>query len=133
MVKISETNKKMNLLTLPGDGIGPEIVRQAIKIIKALSPDFTIDSAPIGGAGYDADGDPLPKTTLDKAVKADAILMGSVGDWKYDKLPREKRPTRFNNPTTSRVAWRYITRSKRSCILEPSHVSRDLYTMLCSD
>jgi 3-isopropylmalate dehydrogenase len=94
MVKISETNKKMNLLTLPGDGIGPEIVRQAIKIIKALSPDFTIDSAPIGGAGYDADGDPLPKTTLDKAVKADAILMGSVGDWKYDKLPREKRPER---------------------------------------
>ena len=53
-----------------------------------------IDSAPIGGAGYDADGDPLPKTTLDKAIKADAILMGSVGDWKYDKLPREKRPER---------------------------------------
>ncbi|MGA1657039.1 MAG: isocitrate/isopropylmalate family dehydrogenase, partial [Methylophilaceae bacterium] len=52
----------MNLLTLPGDGIGPEIVRQATKIIKALSPDMIIDSAPIGGAGYDADGDPLPKT-----------------------------------------------------------------------
>lgn len=94
MVKISETNKKMNLLTLPGDGIGPEIVRQATKIIKALSPDMIIDSAPIGGAGYDADGDPLPKITLDKAIKADAILMGSVGDWKYDKLPREKRPER---------------------------------------
>src|SRR6056300_841387 len=94
MVKISETNKKMNLLTLPGDGIGPEIVRQATKIIKALSPDMIIDSAPIGGAGYDADGDPLAKTTLDKSIKADAILMGSVGDWKYDKLPREKRPER---------------------------------------
>ena len=66
----------MNILTLPGDGIGPEITKQAVKIIKALSPNFNIDEAPIGGAGYDADGDPLPQTTLQKAKDADAILMG---------------------------------------------------------
>ena len=84
----------MNILTLPGDGIGPEITKQAVKIIKALSPNFIIDEAPIGGAGYDADGDPLPQTTLQKAKDADAILMGSVGDWKYDQLPRELRPER---------------------------------------
>ena len=84
----------MNILTLPGDGIGPEITKQAVKIIKALSPNFNIDEAPIGGAGYDADGDPLPQTTLQKAKDADAILMGSVGDWKYDQLPRELRPER---------------------------------------
>ena len=84
----------MNILTLPGDGIGPEITKQAVKIIKALSPNFNIDQAPIGGAGYDADGDPLPQTTLQKAKNADAILMGSVGDWKYDQLPRELRPER---------------------------------------
>jgi 3-isopropylmalate dehydrogenase len=84
----------MNILTLPGDGIGPEITKQAVKIIKALSPNFNIDEAPIGGAGYDADGDPLPQTTLQKAKDADAILMGSVGDWKYDQLPREFRPER---------------------------------------
>lgn len=84
----------MNILTLPGDGIGPEITKQAVKIIKALSPNFNIDEAPIGGAGYDSDGDPLPQTTLQKAKDADAILMGSVGDWKYDQLPRELRPER---------------------------------------
>src|SRR5210317_2466835 len=84
----------MNILTLPGDDIGPEITKQAVKIIKALSPNFNIDEAPIGGAGYDADGDPLPQTTLQKAKDADAILMGSVGDWKYDQLPRELRPER---------------------------------------
>ena len=84
----------MNILTLPGDGIGPEITKQAVKIIKALSPNFNIDEAPIGGAGYDSDGDPLPQTTLQKAKDADAILMGSVGDWRYDQLPRELRPER---------------------------------------
>ena len=84
----------MNILTLPGDGIGPEITKQAVKIIMALSPNFNIDEALMGGAGYDADGDPLPQTTLQKAKDADAILMGSVGDWKYDQLPRELRPER---------------------------------------
>ena len=84
----------MNILTLPGDGIGPEIVDQAIKVIKVLSPEFSVDHGYIGGAGYDAAGEPLPPETLSLAKKADAILMGSVGDWKYDQLPREKRPER---------------------------------------
>ena len=82
----------MNIAVLPGDGIGPEITKQAIKIIDALGLSRAVDYAPIGGSAYDEFNDPLPKITLDLANKADAILLGAVGDWKYDNLPREMRP-----------------------------------------
>lgn len=82
------------IAVLPGDGIGPEIVAQAIKVLNALNLDLQLDEAPIGGAGYEAAGDPLPETTLALAKSADAVLLGAVGDWKYDTLPREKRPER---------------------------------------
>ncbi|MFN0303347.1 MAG: 3-isopropylmalate dehydrogenase [Burkholderiales bacterium] len=85
----------MKIAVLPGDGIGPEIVAEGIKVLKALASDglrFELESAPVGGAGYEASGDPLPEATLKLAKEADAILFGSVGDWKYDKLPRAKRP-----------------------------------------
>lgn len=84
----------MNILVLPGDGIGPEIVDQAVEIIKILSPDFKLNYGLIGGAAYDAHSDPFPSDTLDKALSADSVLLGAVGDWKYDKLPRDKRPER---------------------------------------
>ena len=82
----------MNIAVLPGDGIGPEITKQAIKILDALGLSSAVEYAPIGGAAYDEFNDPLPKITLDLANKADAILLGAVGDWKYDNLPREMRP-----------------------------------------
>ena len=83
----------MKIALLPGDGIGPEIVAQAVKVLQALDGlPLEVEQAPVGGAAYDASGDPLPPATLALARKADAILFGAVGDWKYDSLPREKRP-----------------------------------------
>ncbi len=85
----------MKIAVLPGDGIGPEIVAQAVKVLDALARDglkIDLEQAPIGGAGYDAAGDPLPKATLDLAQAADAVLLGAVGGYQYDGLPRDKRP-----------------------------------------
>ena len=84
----------MNIAVLPGDGIGPEITKQAIKVLDGLGLSSVFEYAPIGGVAYDEFNDPLPKVTLDLANKADAILLGAVGDWKYDNLPREMRPER---------------------------------------
>jgi len=84
----------MKIAVLPGDGIGPEIVAQAVKVLKALDLDIIMTEAPIGGAGYEAAGDPLPDATLKLAKEADAVLLGAVGDWKYDKLERHLRPER---------------------------------------
>lgn len=82
----------MKIAVLPGDGIGPEIVAEAVKVLKALGPAFDLEDAPVGGAAYDLFGHPLPPATLELAKKADAILFGAVGDWKYDTLAREFRP-----------------------------------------
>jgi 3-isopropylmalate dehydrogenase len=85
----------MNIAVLPGDGIGSEIVAQALRVLKRLVEDglrLEFEHAPIGGTGYEACGDPLPEATLRLATQADAILFGAVGGWQYDKLPRDKRP-----------------------------------------
>ncbi|MEZ0330599.1 MAG: 3-isopropylmalate dehydrogenase, partial [Methylophilaceae bacterium] len=84
----------MKIAVLPGDGIGPEIVAQALKVLKALNLDLDLKEASIGGAGYDAEGDPLPDSTLKLAQESDAVLLGAVGGWQYDTLPRDKRPER---------------------------------------
>lgn len=77
---------------LPGDGIGPEITAQAVRVLEALDLDIVMESAPVGGAAYDLHGHPLPPETLKLAQESDAILFGAVGDWKYDKLERALRP-----------------------------------------
>lgn len=82
----------MKIAVLPGDGIGPEIVAEAVKVLNALGPKFDLETAPVGGAAYDLAAHPLPPATLELAKKADAILFGAVGDWKYDTLARELRP-----------------------------------------
>ena len=85
----------MKIAVLPGDGIGPEIVAQAVKVLQALQAHgvkLEMEEAPIGGAGYDAAGDPLPEATLALARQADAVLLGAVGGPKYDTLPRAMRP-----------------------------------------
>jgi len=84
----------MKIAVLPGDGIGPEIIPQAVKVLQALGLNMELEEAPIGGAGYDASGDPLPDATLKLARESDAVLLGAVGDWKYDKLDRHLRPER---------------------------------------
>ncbi|MDQ7980712.1 3-isopropylmalate dehydrogenase [Paraburkholderia sp. SARCC-3016] len=82
----------MKIAVLPGDGIGPEIVKEAVKVLNKLGEKFELEEAPVGGAGYEAAGHPLPDATLKLAKEADAILFGAVGDWKYDKLERALRP-----------------------------------------
>ena len=82
----------MKIAVLPGDGIGTEIVAEAVKVLKALDLSIEMESALVGGAAYEAHGHPLPESTLKLAMAADAVLFGAVGDWKYDKLDRPLRP-----------------------------------------
>lgn len=82
----------MKIAVLPGDGIGTEIVAEAVKVLKALDLKFEMEQALVGGAAYDAFGHPLPEATLKLAMDSDAVLFGAVGDWKYDKLDRPLRP-----------------------------------------
>jgi 3-isopropylmalate dehydrogenase len=82
----------MRIAVLPGDGIGPEIVAQALFVLERLGLGLQFETVPVGGAGYEADGDPLPARTLATARAADAILFGAVGDPRYDTLERSKRP-----------------------------------------
>ena len=82
----------MEIAVLPGDGIGTEIVAEAVKVLNALDMKFEMETALVGGAAYDAHGHPLPESTLKLAKEADAILFGAVGDWKYDTLDRPLRP-----------------------------------------
>ena len=82
----------MKIAILPGDGIGTEIVAEAVKVLHVLDLKFETETALVGGAAYEAHGHPLPESTLRLAKQADAILFGAVGDWKYDKLDRPLRP-----------------------------------------
>ncbi len=85
----------MKIAVLPGDGIGPEIVAQAVKVLEKLRGEglpVELSHAHIGGAGYDAAQDPLPNETLTLAQRSDAILLGAVGGYQYDNLPRAQRP-----------------------------------------
>lgn len=86
----------MKVLVLPGDGIGPEITAQAVRVLNAMNDKHNLgietENALIGGIAYDTTGQPLPDETLEKALKADAVLLGAVGDTKYDALPRNVRP-----------------------------------------
>ncbi|MDO5768979.1 MAG: 3-isopropylmalate dehydrogenase [Psychrobacter sp.] len=86
------------VLTLAGDGIGPEIMTQAVEVLKAVNNTFALDisleSGLLGGAAIDAAGQPLPPETLDKARAADAVLLGAVGGPKWDSIERSIRPER---------------------------------------
>ncbi|MGA1288108.1 MAG: 3-isopropylmalate dehydrogenase [Rubrivivax sp.] len=82
----------MKIAILPGDGIGTEIMAEAVKVLSALDLPFESETALVGGVAYDAHGHPLPESTLQLAKAADAVLFGAVGDWKYDKLERQFRP-----------------------------------------
>jgi 3-isopropylmalate dehydrogenase len=84
------------LLILPGDGIGPEIVAEAVKVLEVLRHDYGLalewETALIGGSAYEATGQPLPDATLDLAKVADAVLLGAVGGPQWDRLDRPLRP-----------------------------------------
>lgn len=84
------------ILVMPGDGVGPEICREAVRVLEALSNDhgldIELDEALVGGAAIDAEGDPLPEASLDAARQADALLFGAIGGPAWDDQPRDKRP-----------------------------------------
>ena len=86
----------MKIAILPGDGIGTEIVAEAVKVLKVIDKEFGLkmemESALVGGAAFEAHGHPLPPATLKLAMDSDAVLFGAVGDWKYDTLDRPLRP-----------------------------------------
>jgi 3-isopropylmalate dehydrogenase len=82
----------LKIAILPGDGIGTEIVAEAVKVLNVLGLKFETETALVGGAAYEAHGHPLPESTLKLAMQADAVLFGAVGDWKYDTLDRPLRP-----------------------------------------
>ncbi len=90
--------KSYKIAVLPGDGIGPEVIEQGIKVLNAVSDKFDVNfeftESLIGGVAIDAEGVPLPDGTLELAKSSDAVYMGSIGDWKYDKLDPAIRPER---------------------------------------
>ena len=78
----------MKIAVLPGDGIGTEIVAEAVKVLNALDMKFEMETALVGGAAYDAHGHPLPESTLKLAMQSDAVLFGAVGQNKYHRSIR---------------------------------------------
>ncbi|WP_169752406.1 3-isopropylmalate dehydrogenase [Campylobacter mucosalis] len=88
--------KRYRICVIKGDGIGPEIVDEAIKVLDVVSDKFGFsidyDYKLMGGAAYDVFGEPLPDETLQSALSSDAVLFGAIGGQKWDNLPRDKRP-----------------------------------------
>jgi len=88
--------KNYKITLIKGDGIGPEIIDEAVKVLDAVSSccgfHFSYDEALMGGIAYDVTGDPLPQETITKSLQSDAVLFGAIGGPKWDELPREKRP-----------------------------------------
>lgn len=83
-------NKKIALI--PGDGIGPEITKETLKILKVLVPNFEYQELDLGGVAIDKTGSPFPDETRSKVKQVDAVLMAAIGGPKWDNLPRDKRP-----------------------------------------
>ncbi len=89
-------NESLRIVSLPGDGVGPEVTRAAVQVleacVKAAGKSLEIIELPIGGAAYDSDGDPLPERTESACKQAHAVLLGAVGGPQYDSLTPDKRP-----------------------------------------
>ena len=87
---------KKNVAVIRGDGIGPEIVNEAIKVLDKVAEkyghEFIYDDVDMGGCAYDKWGEPLPKAMLDKCLASDSVLLGAVGGPKWDSAPADKRP-----------------------------------------
>lgn len=88
--------KTYKIALIKGDGIGPEIIDEAVKVLDSVAScfdfDFEYEEALMGGCAYDVTGDPLPQETINIALNSDAVLFGAIGGPKWDNLPREKRP-----------------------------------------
>ena len=88
--------KRRRVVLLPGDGIGPEVVAEAGKVLEVVARrarlDLVMEEHPVGGPAIDSFGEPLPRSTFEAAAAADAVLLGAVGSARYDALPGERRP-----------------------------------------
>ncbi|MDY0124341.1 3-isopropylmalate dehydrogenase [Sulfurimonas sp.] len=88
--------KTYKIALIKGDGIGPEIIDEAVKVLDAVASccdiEFSYEEALMGGCAYDITGDPLPQETINISLNSDAVLFGAIGGQKWDSLPREKRP-----------------------------------------
>src|ERR1700680_4279906 len=95
---MAQTHSNRKVLVLPGDGIGPEIMREVTRVMEFFDrrriASFEVSEGLVGGSAYDADGVPLTDATLARAQAADAVLFGSVGGPKWEKLPFELQPER---------------------------------------
>ncbi|MBT3513854.1 MAG: 3-isopropylmalate dehydrogenase [Nitrospina sp.] len=91
-------NQKYTIALLPGDGIGPEVIKEAVKVLRSLEKilkiELILNEVPVGGAAYEAEGHPLPANTLNVAQSADAVLLGAVGGPKWEKIDFSLRPER---------------------------------------
>jgi 3-isopropylmalate dehydrogenase len=87
---------RLRITVLPGDGVGPEVTREAVRVLRATADahghEFDLDERAVGGAAIERFDDPLPRATLDACLGADAVLLGAVGAPQYDSLPPHKRP-----------------------------------------
>src|SRR5947209_7437347 len=87
---------RLRITVLPGDGVGPEVTREAVRVLRAIAEthghEFDFKERPVGGAAIEQTGDPLPTTTLDACLDSHAVLLGAVGAPQYDSLPPHKRP-----------------------------------------
>ena len=91
-------SQNYTIALLPGDGIGPEVIKEAVKVLGSLERDLelklTLNEVPVGGAAYEVDRHPLPPETLKTAQEADAVLLGAVGGPKWEKIDFSLRPER---------------------------------------
>ena len=87
---------RLNITTLPGDGVGPEVTAEAVRVLQTVADayghEFSFDERPVGGAGIERAGSPLPPSTLDACLAGDAVLLGAVGAPRYDGLAGNMRP-----------------------------------------
>ncbi|SVE34546.1 uncharacterized protein METZ01_LOCUS487400, partial [marine metagenome] len=91
-------NNKFTIALLPGDGIGPEVIQAAVKVLRVLENsqglELTLNEVLVGGAAYNAEGNPLPENTLNIAQEADSVLLGAVGGPEWEKIDFSLRPER---------------------------------------
>ena len=96
---------QLTIAVLAGDGIGPEVTHEAVGVLRAVAEagghDFTYHHASIGGVAIEREGTPLPQATLDVALRSDAVLLGAVGDNKFNALPPSQRPEAASSRSAS--------------------------------
>lgn len=121
-------SKNYHIAVLPGDGIGPEVMAQALKVMDAVRSRFdmriTTSRYDVGGIAIDNHGHPLPKATVEGCEQADAVLFGSVGGPKWENLPPESQPERGACCRCASISNYSVICARRNCIRDWKHFAR---------